>query len=337
MGQLAQWHFNRRRFLSASASLGAGSLLHVPPAHAEPPPETKTIRLAATPAICLAPQYIAAPLLETEGFTDVQYVGLKDTGAGTRFAASGVDMTMDAVGPFLTRLDAGDPIVNLAGVHLGCYELFDSERVKGIRDLKRKRVPIDGFGGSQHVFLSSMIAYVGLDPRKDIQWREGPSEESMRLFAEGKLDAYLGFPPEPQELRAKNVGHVVVNTAVDKPWANYFCCMIIAHRDYVRKYPVATKRAVRAMLKATDQCVQDPKRAARIMVDKGFAANYEYARETLNEVQYREWRNFDPEDTIRFHALRLHEVGMIKTPPNKLIELGTDWRFLNELKKELKV
>jgi NitT/TauT family transport system substrate-binding protein len=34
--------------------------------------------------------------------------------------------------------------------------------------------------------------------------------------------------------------------------------------------------------------------------------------------------------------LRSHEVGMIKSNPQKIIALGTDWRFLNELKKELK-
>jgi len=40
--------------------------------------------------------------------------------------------------------------------------------------------------------------------------------------------------------------------------------------------------------------------------------------------------------TVRFWALRLHEVGMIKSDPNKIIADGTDWRFLNELKRELK-
>ena len=45
---------------------------------------------------------------------------------------------------------------------------------------------------------------------------------------------------------------------------------------------------------------------------------------------------FSPEDTIRFYALRLHEVGMVKASPQKILAQGTDWRFLNELKKELK-
>ena len=44
----------------------------------------------------------------------------------------------------------------------------------------------------------------------------------------------------------------------------------------------------------------------------------------------------DPEDTVRFFALRLHEAGMIKSSPHQIIAQGTDWSFLNELKKELK-
>jgi NitT/TauT family transport system substrate-binding protein len=39
---------------------------------------------------------------------------------------------------------------------------------------------------------------------------------------------------------------------------------------------------------------------------------------------------------LRFYALRLHEVGMIKAIPQEIITKGTDWRFLDALKKELK-
>jgi hypothetical protein len=46
--------------------------------------------------------------------------------------------------------------------------------------------------------------------------------------------------------------------------------------------------------------------------------------------------NTTTEDSLRFYALRLHEVGMIKSSPNALLAEGTDWRFLNELKRELK-
>ena len=66
----------------------------------------------------------------------------------------------------------------------------------------------------------------------------------MRLLAERKIDAYLGFPPEPQEMRDKQIGHVVVNSTVDRPWSQYFCCMLAGNQEFVRTHPVATKRAL---------------------------------------------------------------------------------------------
>jgi NitT/TauT family transport system substrate-binding protein len=99
---------------------------------------------------------------------------------------------------------------------------------------------------------------------------------------------------------------------------------------------VATKRALRALLKATDVCARDPERVAQALVDQGFTSSYAYALQTVQDVPYNRWREYDPEDTVRFYALRLHEAGMLKSSPQKLIAAGTDWRFFNALKKELK-
>ena len=158
----------------------------------------------------------------------------------------------------------------------------------------------------------------------------------MELFAEGKVDAFLAIPPEPQELRARKIGRVILNMTTDKPWSQYFCCIAFGSRDFVRDHPVATKRFLRAILKAADICAAEPERAAQRLVDGGFTPRYDYALQTLTELPYNRWREFDPEDSMRFYALRLHEVGMIKSSPNAIIAEGTDWRFLNELKRELK-
>ena len=77
-------------------------------------------------------------------------------------------------------------------------------------------------------------------------------------------------------------------------------------------------------------------RVARQIVEGGFTPRYDYALQTLNEVPYDKWREFDAEDTMRFYALRLHEIGMIKPGPQKIIAESTDWRFFNELKRELR-
>ena len=99
---------------------------------------------------------------------------------------------------------------------------------------------------------------------------------------------------------------------------------------------MATKRALRAILKAADVCAREPARVAQLLVDKGYAARYDYALQTLQDIPYTRWRDYNPHDTVRFQALRLHELGMIKTTPQKILAQNTDWRFLTELKRELK-
>jgi NitT/TauT family transport system substrate-binding protein len=330
---------SRRKFVGGLSVAGTAGLLGfgADSVAAEPPPETKRIRLVRIPSICRAPQYVADDLLRGQGFTDIEYVRRAGGGASVTALAKGeADISMNYSGPVIVRLDAGDPLIVLAGIHIGCFELFGTDRVRSIRDLKGKTVAVVELEGSEHIFLNSMAAYVGLNPRKDIHFVAHPVAESIELLAEGKIDAFLGFPPIPQELRARKIGHSVVNSTVDRPWSQYFCCVATANRAFVRRHPVATKRALRAILMANSFCALEPERVARHLVDQGFTAHYDYALQTLRDIPYGRWRDYHPEDTFRFYALRLHEAGMIKTSPTKLIAQGTDWRFLNELKNELK-
>jgi len=331
--------FSRRKFLASTSALGAAASLFgiQPVASSEPPPETKKIRVLHSPGICLVPQYLAEALLKLEGFSEVEYVGDEHTNGFDDLAADKADVHINDAPGALPVLDAAKPFVLLAGIHGGCYELFGTRQITGIRDLKGKTVAVYTLGKGSHLIVATMLAYVGINPN-DVHWLPGTKDSSaMQLFVEGKADAFIGFPPDPQELRAKNVGHVILDTSQDRPWSRYFCCMVGASRRFTEKNPIATKRALRAFLKATDICAQDPARAARYVVEKGYEARYQVAYEVLTQLSYRRWRETSPEDTLRFYALRLHEVGMIKTNPQKLIDRGTDWRFLNQLRKELKV
>jgi NitT/TauT family transport system substrate-binding protein len=331
--------WTRRKLVRTAALAGTGFLagLRCDSLAAEPTLETTTLRLVQTAGTCFAPQYLAEELLRAEGFSDVQYVTTAPgEPANSLLISDRADMTMHHSAPNIIRVEKDDPIVILAGVHIGCFEVFGNDRVRAIRDLKGKTVAVPVSGGPQQVFLSIITAYVGLNPHKDITWVVYSFPETMRLLAEGKIDAFLGFPPQPYELRARNIGHVVLNSTVDRPWSQYFCCMLTANREFVRKYPIATKRALRAILKGADICGREPERVARVLVDKGFAQNYEHTAATLKGIPYGKWREYDPEDTIRFYSLRLQEVGMIKSSPQRIIAQGTDWRFIRELKKELK-
>src|SRR5213593_4133662 len=192
----------RRGLLSGmAATAGMGLLgLDARPAAAEPPPETTRIRLSKVPSVCVAPQYVAEEFLTSEGFTDVRYVGEKGAGVGgiplaKAMGAGEVDIAMNFAAPLVVSLDAGEPIVLLGGVHVGCFELFGSERVRTISDLKGKTVAVPQLNSPQHTFIASIVTQIGLDPNRDITWREHPPAEAKQLLGRARSTAFSGSRP----------------------------------------------------------------------------------------------------------------------------------------------
>jgi len=301
------------------------------------PLETTSVRLRNDRSICIAPMLVVEELLRAEGFTDVRFVEIPSGVAPGALGIAEVDFSPMAPWVLASRIDSGDPslrvLIALAGMHIGCLELFAKEGIRSVADLKGKSV---GLKSAAPNLLSLMAAHVGLDPKNDLRWVTDPAVKPMELFAEGKIDAFFAFPTEPQELRARHAGHVILNTTLDRPWSQYFCCLLTGNREFVRKYPLATKCVLRAVFKAADWCASEPGRAAQRLVDGGFTPRYDYAFETLSDIPFAKWRDYDAEDAIRFYALRMRDAGMIKSSPQNIIAEGTDWRFLNELKRELK-
>jgi NitT/TauT family transport system substrate-binding protein len=318
--------------MSAAGALGLFSAPRV--LAAKGPLETTSVRLFKSSLICsAAPQFAAEGLLRAEGFKEIAYVEVPRTEVAQAFSDGRVDFTVTFAVNHIEAIDHGAPITILAGVHSGCYELFAREGLGRITELKGKQV---GLQAGSPALLKLMAAQVGLDPEKDFQWVVDPKIKPLDLFAAGRIDAFLAFPPEPQELRDRHAGHVILDTTVDRPWSQYFCCMVAANHEYVVRHPVATKRVLRALLSAADLCVSDAPAVAQRLVDGGVTRQYDYALRTVSEINYDKWRDYDAEDTVRFYALRLHEAGLVKSSPQKIIADGTDWRFLNELKRELK-
>jgi NitT/TauT family transport system substrate-binding protein len=287
-------------------------------------------------------------LLRAEGFTDIRHVDVTEARVRRADAAKSgivadmiahgeVDFGRDFASSLALGMNAGAPVTVLSGLHLGCFEVFGKNEIHTLGDLKGRTVGANVIqGAGERPLLTIMIALVGLDPAKDIHWVTDPKFRPMDLFIEGKIDAFLAAPPDLQEFRARNIGHMILSSITDRPWSQYYCCMLATHTEFARKYPVATKRVLRAILKAADLCVSEPKRVAQLLVDQGYAKRYDYALQVLGDVRYDVWREYDPEDTLRFYALRLYEAGFIESSPNKLIAEHTDWRFLDELKRELK-
>ncbi|TJU87449.1 MAG: ABC transporter substrate-binding protein [Mesorhizobium sp.] len=329
---------NRRTFLVGLSAAGGAGFLKVRPSNAdEPPPETTTVRLGRwnNAAYCWGAVYLAGELMRADGLTDVRYVEVDHTVDNSQWLARGdTDFDMNMPSMHISLIEAGVPIKILTGVHTGCFELIANDSVQRVTDLRGKRVGVGNIGSHPQILVSLMANYVGLDPANDINWVE--SRNPIQSFMDNEVDAVLSAMPEPLRLRAKKIGHTVVSNEVDRPWSQYFCCMVAGNADYVNKHPATTKRVLKAILTAADLCASNPELAAQGLIAQGFVPNYDDALGTLRETGHDKWRDYDAQDSIRFYALRMQETGMITSSPQQIIANGTDFRFLKELKRELK-
>jgi NitT/TauT family transport system substrate-binding protein len=333
-------HWGRREFVKRVAALGAAAGVcgyDMRSAAAEPPPETNKIRIHIAPVTCVAPEIVAQELLYAEGFTEVNFVNFpKETQLWPpeSFLAGETDIGFSFSPTDIRFIDAGAPVTILAAAHNGCVELVARDGIRSTRDLKGKTVNAPVIDSK--IFISMFAAYVGVNPEKDINWTSLENwDDQIPLLKQGKIDAFMAGPPGGLELRRQGIGHVLVNTTTDKPWSQYSCCLVASTKEFVRKYPVATKRALRALLKGVDLCASDSIRAARLWADRGLGS-YETTLQVLRETPFGKWREIDPVDSLRFWALRMRDVGAIKSTPQQIIAQSVDLRFLNELKRELK-
>ena len=152
-------------------------------------------------------------------------------------------------------------------------------------------------------------------------------------FKEGRADAVLAGGAEGPKLKRlpKAPGHVLLETMTEKPWSEYFCCNLVANRDWARQNPIATKRVTRALLRATDAAAKDQPGAAHAAVATGLFDDESIVTETMAMCNYN-WRDVDPEETLRWFALRLAEAKLITSTPQQILAQGADFTYLRQLR-----
>lgn len=303
----------------------------------------------ARPFACDPPLWLAREFLSEEGFTDIRYVDSSGPIAG-QAASAGAQFGIGHSEAIVGAVDAGVPVVALAGVHPGCWELWTAPGIASVRDLRGKKVAVfaknaavDQFYG----FFATLLAFVGIDPLKDVNFFEvGPDYGAMMsAYLDGRSDAFLAGAEGGVVLRRnpKTPGKKILDMTTDKPWSQHLCCMFVGDRDWARQNPVATKRVTRAVLRAADATTRDRSRAARAgvvapgrpwsLLQPGDLSEADIG-ETIAMLSY-DWRELDPEETLRFFALRLGDVKVCKSTPQQIIANGSDFGFMRQMRKEL--
>src|SRR5215813_13327075 len=114
--------WDRRQFVKAAGALcSPWFAFNARPAVAEAPPETTRLTLVNDGTTCIAPVFVAEALLGSEGFSDVRYIKAEGLEIYARTAAGDADISLAYASAIVKSLDAGKPLLVLAGIHPGCF------------------------------------------------------------------------------------------------------------------------------------------------------------------------------------------------------------------------
>ena len=124
----------------------------------------------------------------------------------------------------------------------------------------------------------------------DINWVTPDADfNPMELFAEGKVDAFLGGLPKSQELRARKIGRVILNTATDRAVvAVLLLSAVRSHRASSANIRSPPSASCAPSSRRPTSAPTEPETAAQRLVDGGFTDRYDYALQTLTELPLRQ-------------------------------------------------
>jgi len=304
------------------------------PAPSPGPVETKTLRIGAPP-VCDAAYFMADRYLRDEGFTDIQFV---KGDASQTMAGGAADITSFFPSRLAAEIDAGTPVVALAGLHVGCVGLFAQPGIRDVAGLRGKTIMVRKKDPREFTFAFPVVTLLnaGIDPSHDVNIVEAPSDADMlKLFRDGKTDAFTTAVVQMDALRAEGKFAMLVDYTTDAPWSGHHCCLVTATRSFVEMSPNAARRALRAILRANVEAASDPSRGVRAMVDAGFSNQYDAVLAHDRTLPYASWRTVDPEVGVRFFAERLQQAKVVASSGDQVVRKGTDWSLLRMAKQEL--
>jgi NitT/TauT family transport system substrate-binding protein len=333
----------RRTFLAAAgATIAAACVPSAGSTLSFGPPETTAIRIDPHEG-CESWAWVVEDLLREEGFKDIQITEKFKVHNG------GADIGATFGNDLATKIDAGLPFVAIAGTHTGCIQMWAQPGINTIRDLRGKRIDVYSTTAIEDMGYGMWVSYladVGLSP-SDVRFsvvtdppmvgtHHEPVNQALQNFLAGRSDAILAFVEQGPALRANpnNPGHLIFDMAIDKPWSQYYCCLLVATRDYATANPWATKRATRAILRGIDIVTKDRKAAVDIAVKKGFATDASQMLAAIQPLNYG-WREYDPAESLRYFALKLADAKLIKKTPAQIVA-ETDFSFFRQMQRELR-
>jgi NitT/TauT family transport system substrate-binding protein len=161
------------------------------------------------------------------------------------------------------------------GVHTGCLRVQAGIKtdIQKVEDLKGKRIGVPGMGTPPFIFANRVMGAHGLDASKDVEWKVFPAGELGLALEKGEIDAVATSEPIGTMLIAEGKVRKVADQALDAPYKDEYCCVVIANGKWVEGNKDVAAKATRAILKGAKWVQENPRAAAHMAVEKKYLAS----------------------------------------------------------------
>jgi NitT/TauT family transport system substrate-binding protein len=184
-----------------------------------------------------------------------------------------LDFTDGVLQQWLKPVEQGLDIKFTLGCHTGCLSgvVLKDSKIKSIKDLKGKTIGISGgIGGGVMNFAYRVLFKAGLDPRKDVQWKDYPSAQIIVPLENGEVDAVFSGDVLLLTWEAEGKVRFISSMAKDPGFKDEICCLLGVRGEFLKKYPKETAAVTRAVLKGARWVDTHREETAKILVDKQY-------------------------------------------------------------------
>jgi NitT/TauT family transport system substrate-binding protein len=165
---------------------------------------------------------------------------------------------------WLKPLEGGFDVKLVAGLHGGCSYLVAS-REAGITDfetLRGKTIGVADFASPDKNLYSIVLKHKGIDPERDVEWKQYPTDMMPVAVQKGEIQAYVAGDPlvylQVQRSEGK-LFRLASNATGD--FADRTCCVLGLRGSLIRQDPAAARAVTLALLEACHDVHTNPDRA----------------------------------------------------------------------------
>jgi sulfonate transport system substrate-binding protein len=223
---------------------------------------------------------IAAPVAKERGIfakhnLDVEFVNFGGTtdqlleAIATGKADAGLGLALR----WLKPLEQGFDVKITTGVHGGCIRLLGSKaaNIDSFESLRGKAIAISDQASPAKNFFAIVLAKNGIDPAKDVEWRQYPGNLLALAVDKGEVQALAEIDPLPY-LWLKEGKLTEIATNLSGEYADRTCCVLAIRGSLTREELPVAAALTRAIMEGGDRVASDPADAAAVYSGYGSKA-----------------------------------------------------------------